>query len=95
MNSGNYTLLVLDAEYLLDKNTIYYRSAKTDRLFPNHFLTLQYNDNAMSLNTVKIENKTPSNYQGIILQIPNEVKFATKINLLVTIRDKQYIINLK
>ena len=49
----------------------------------------------MSLNTVKIENKTPSNYQGIILQIPNEVKFATKINLLVTIRDKQYIINLK
>ena len=95
VNSGNYTLLVLDAEYLLDKNTIYYRSAKTDRLFPNHFLTLQYNDNAMSLNTVKIENKTPSNYQGIILQIPNEVKFATKINLLVTIRDKQYIINLK
>lgn len=94
-SSSNYTLLILDAEYFLDKNTIYYRSAKTDRLFPNHFFTIQYNDNAMNLKTMKIENKTPSNYKGIILQVPNEIKHATKINLLVTIRDKQYVINLK
>ena len=94
-NSSNYTLLIMDAEYILDKNTLYYRSAKTDRLFPNHFFSLQYNDSAMNLKTVKIENITPSNYNGIILQVPNEIKFATKINLLVTIRDKRYGISLK
>lgn len=94
--SKNLTLLVLDAEYNLDQNVLYYKTSKTNRLFPNHFLTLQYNDNAMNLKTVKIENKTPSNYnKGIILQVPNEVQFASKINLLITIRDKQYIINLK
>lgn len=95
-NSSSYTLLILEGEYTVDENVLYYKTAKTNRLFPNHFLTVQYEDLTGAMKTVKIENKTPTTYQkGLILQVPKDIKQANKINLLVTIRNKQYTINLK
>ena len=41
-NSSGYTLLILEGNYTIDQNVLYYKTAKTDRLFPNHFITIQY-----------------------------------------------------
>ncbi len=95
-NSSTYSLLILNGNYTIDENVLYYKTAKTSRLFPNHFLSIQYEDITGKLKTVKVENKTPITFQnGIILQVSNEIKQASKINLLVTIRNKQYTLILK
>jgi len=94
-NSNSVTLLVLKGTYTLDQSTLYYKAARTDRLFPDHFLSVQYRNNE-GVKTAKITNKTPATYEeGLILEVPSEIKEAKEINLLITIRNKRYIVNLK
>lgn len=94
-NTNHSTLLVLNAEYMIDETTLYYKSARTSRLFPEQFLSVQYETPTES-KIAEITNKTPLTFQnGFILEVPREIEAATKIDLLVTIRNKRYTINLK
>lgn len=94
-NSSGYKLLILNGITEIDESTIYYKSARTKRLFPEHFFSIQYTD-ANASHIISIENKTPSTYtDGYILQVSSEIELAQKIDLLITIRNKRYIINLK
>lgn len=89
------TLLVLEANTTIDTSTLYYKSARSSRVFPEHFFTLQYEKEGKSY-TIEVKNKTPLTYQnGYILKVPKEVEYADKINLLITIRNKRYIVILK
>ena len=94
-NSSLNKLLILEGNSVIDNTTIYYKSARTDRLFPNHFLSIQYEDHN-GKHIIPVENKTPSTYQnGYILQVSSEIELSSKIDLLITIRNKRYTINLK
>lgn len=94
-NSSSKTLLIMEVNHTIDQNTFYYQSARTSRLFPNHFITIEYVTEVESKKTT-IVNKTPDSYsKGFILEVPNELKNAKKIDVVVTIRNKKYIMNLK
>lgn len=94
-NSSNETLLVLEGISDLDKTTLYYRAAKSDQLLANHFFSIEYKIGNTS-KIVNATNKTTKDYKkGFILQTSKEIKTADHINLLITIRDKRYIIELK
>lgn len=94
-NSSLNKLIILEGNSIIDNTTLYYKSARTDRLIPNHFFSIQYEDYS-GIHIVPIENKTPSTYKnGYILQVSSEIDLATKADLLITIRNKRYSINLK
>lgn len=94
-NSSYRTLLILESEYNIDKNTLYYKAAKTSNLFPEHFLMVQYQMNSET-KIAEVTNKTSATYKnGIILEIPKEIYSASKIDLIVTIRNQRYTIHLK
>lgn len=85
------TLLILDASTTLDKNAIYTKNIKNINAFYENFFTVEYDGIESST-----KNITPSNLKDkIILQAPAKITDATKLNLLITIRNKTYKINLK
>jgi hypothetical protein len=47
--------------------------------------------------TTELVDKTPSNYEGgdLYYQVPSGLKYATKIELVLRIRDKEFSYNLK
>ncbi len=93
-NTSTKTLLILDSNYDVDQSVIYYRSAKTNRLMPEHFMTIQYTT-AITTDTISVENVTPSTYQdGLIFQVPSTIKNASEIRIFVTIRNKRYVMNI-
>ncbi len=94
-NSSSKKLLILKGKSDIDQNTLYYKSARTERLFPDHFITIQYED-YNGEHIASIVNKTPSSFQdGYILEVPSELESASMINVLITIRNKRYVIKLK
>lgn len=95
-NSAFTALLVLDGNYKIDTSTNYYSAAHTDRLFPDHFFHMEYTSQEGAIKEAEVINRTPQSYSnGIILETTNELKNASNINLLITIRDKRYKIKLK
>lgn len=94
-NKNTKTILALYANYSVDETTLYYKSARTDRLFPEHFLSIEYQING-DKKTQETTNRTPTTLKnGFLLEVPKEMESAEKINLVVTVRDKRYLINLK
>ncbi len=89
------TLLVLTYTLELDENTPYKNNIKSDVTFFNHFLKVKYtyNDKEYISN---VTNKTPNTMTDkVILETDGELKSATKIMLIITIRNKEYNIILK
>ena len=89
------TLLVLTYNLTLD-NTIPYKSnIKNNILFFNHFLKIKYTYNKKEY-TSNIVNKTPNTIKDkAILEVDGEIKNASNIKLVLTIRNKEYNIILK
>lgn len=89
------TLLVLTYTLELDENTPYKNNTKSDMSFFDHFLKVKYTYNDKEYISTII-NKTPNTMTDkVILETDGEVKSATKITLLITIRNKEYNIILK
>lgn len=85
------TLLVLDINADLDKNTIYYKTIKTKNKFYEDFFTVE--DSYRRYDT---KNITPKNMTDrIVLQVDSRVKDSTNLKLNITIRDKRYNVILK
>lgn len=94
-NSSQGTLLILEATNEMDTSTLYYKSARTNRLFPEHFISVEYQDESGTYR-IETENKTPLTFdKGYILQVTKDLEIAQKINLFITVRNKRYIIHLK
>lgn len=89
------TLMRLSLDYIKD-NTIKVANTKSFDLLINSYGVIRYVYNDKTY-TTQISNKTPNNYHGADLyyEIPITVKDASKIQLVITIRDKEFIYNLK
>ncbi|MBE6161032.1 MAG: hypothetical protein E7158_02260 [Firmicutes bacterium] len=85
------TLLVLDVDTKIDKESVYYNAIQNMNEFYENFFTIEY-DGIES--TTK--NVTPSNLKNkIVLVVPENIINSNKLNLLLTIRNQKYIVNLK
>lgn len=89
------SLLVLDYDFDLDKDTSYAKHLKNDLSFFEDFITVKVgNDNEFEeYNVIDI---TPKNLNNkIVLQVDGNIVNEDKIDLLITIRNKRYTINLR
>lgn len=89
------TLLILNMEYSLDKTTIYANNIKTDNKFFDNYLSIEYTKGDKTKVT-SLKNRTTDKMKNVLVfELKEEVKDADVINLLVTIRNKRYVIKLK
>lgn len=89
------TLLVLGYTLTLDESTPYKANIRNNIYFFNHFLKIKYTYNDKEYIITPI-NKTPNTMTDkIILEANSNVKDASNITLVLTIRNKQYNIVLK
>lgn len=85
------TLLILDVNFSLDKDSVYKKAIKNDNNFFEDYFTVYYNNKE-----VTTKNVTPANLKNkIILQTNDEIKTANNLSLLLTVRDQTYQIKLK
>lgn len=88
---SNSTLLVLDYKLNLDKDSFYYKSNKKNNLFFTHFAKIKADNKVYN-----VRNLTPEKlFDKIVLQVNSSIKSANSIDLLITIRNHEYSINLK
>ncbi len=89
-NDYNNMLMIIDAELELDKETLYYINNKSDNLFVDNFMYIEYNLND-KVYIEKIEGIDISNLEDkIILKVPKELSEAKEISLLIKIRNFEY-----
>lgn len=91
----NTTLLILNMEYNIDRNSVYGSNLKSDlRFFDDYFSVGYEKDNKM--NYVNVVNRTTNMMKDtIVFEVSEKIKTADKLDLLVTIRDKRYVFKLK
>ncbi len=82
-------------EYNLDKTTVYGSNVKADNLFFNNFLSLEYTKDGVTKETSLSNRTTDKMKETLVFETNSEVKDADSINLLVTVRNNRYKINLK
>ena len=88
-------LLVLDYEFNQDENTTYYRFGKTFSSFVNNFLKVRYKKNDNTYES-KVLSRTTEYLAGKeVIQVDKEIMDADSIELVFTIRNRNYIIVLK
>lgn len=88
------TLLVFGYEFILDNSSSYYDSVKTFSGFAADFIKVGYDYNGVYKTDV-VKNVTPTNLKDkVVLQTNSEIEKAKQVDLLITIRNKNYIINL-
>lgn len=93
--TGMSTLLVLDYDYDLDKETTYGKYTKNDLSFFDDFASVKSGINNYFFE-YDVINVTPKNLTNkLILQVNGDILNDTDTDLLFTIRNKRYVINLK
>ena len=93
--SANKTLLVLNGNITLDKNSSYFKYKLSNNNFAQDFMKLEYTigDKTSYLN---VKDVTPNNSDSVIvLETSNYIKSADSINLIITIRNQKYTYKLK
>lgn len=89
--SNEKTLLILSTKLDLDSTSTFALNSSKAITFYDAFASVRYDDN---ISTVK--DLTPGSSVGkTILEVDDKVENASKIDLLITVRGKQYIIKLK
>ncbi len=84
-------LLILNGNLTLDKNSTFAQNAKFSYSFFDAFMQVKYDDKIGP-----VINATPKSIQEkYILQVDEKVAKAKKIDLIITIRNKQYTLNLR
>ncbi len=93
---GHQVLLILDSEFKMAEDIPFY-SANSNSLnrFLDNYLSIRYLDGEEE-KVASVKNLTPSNLKGkIVLNTTDKVVNSSKIDLLITIRNKEYSISLK
>ena len=93
---GDYLmLLVLDYEFNLDQNTAYYNGNSSLKEFINNFMKIKYTIEDKTYYSNVIYRTPKSLTDKIVLQVRSNVNEADNVAVVFTIRNKNYIINLK
>ncbi len=90
----NSTLLVLDAELLLDEDSLFLRNNKGDDFF-EEFINIKYIDNGKEVMSDVIDVTPEVLKDKIIFQVTNKVNNSDTIELVVNIRGHKHTIVLK
>ena len=89
------TLLVIDYDFDLDKETTYGKTTKDDYTFFTDFVSVK----SVTGETTSVDNVvniTPKNLTNkLVLQVKGDILNAHDLDLYVTVRNKRYIIDLK
>lgn len=93
--SSNSTLLILNADYSIDENASYFKNSKSKNSFFNDFAKIKYTINGNEY-YADVINKTPKEVTDqIVLETTNNITKADNIQLIFTIRDRRYTLNLE
>ena len=94
-NSNKNILLVLDYDFKIDKTSTYSNVTTSANTFAEDFLKIRYKEDDKE-KIVDLNNVTPNRLKDkLVLQANNNIQSATSIDLLVVIRNNQYVIKLK
>ncbi len=94
-NQMGQTLLIMDYDFTMDTESAAYENIKNITTFTSNFITLEY---VLFEKTYEVDviNVTPSRVNDkLILQTTDAIEYAEEVNLLITIRNRCYKINLK
>ena len=92
---SNKELLVLDVNFKIDKSCSYYQTKKSISSFINDFICIRTRKNG-NVKTYYVDSLTPSGLNNVwVLAVDNMIEGSDKIDLLVTLHGKSYVINLK
>ena len=93
--TGYYTLLKLNGIFILDEECTYSKYKLGSNNFFKDYVQVEYKINDVS-HIARVTDKTPTNSENTyIIQVPKKVDEASEINLIITVRDIQYIYKLK
>lgn len=94
--ASNAILLVLDYDLKLDKTTNYYKSNKNASTFFSQFAKVRYSQNGSDSVTLNTENLTPKELEGkVVLQVDAAIRNADNVELVLSIRNKEYVVKIK
>ncbi len=94
-NSSNTkkTLMVLNSYVSYDETTNYSQYGKSD--FYNNFVTFEYIYNDKTYTSSVTDKSAANDLSGSkVLEVDYNVKYATSINMVITIRNQKYVISL-
>ncbi len=92
---GDRTLIILDAQFKMDETIPFYNPGSELNKFLNNFATVRYVEDKEEKETT-ITNVTPENMKDkIALETSDKIKNSETLKLVFTIRNKEYIVNLK
>lgn len=85
------TLLILNGKLSLDKSSTFAENRKTTLSFFDAFVKIRYDDKI-----AYVTNRTPKSLtEGFILEVDNGAKNAKNVDLVITVRNKEYVLKLK
>ena len=89
-------LIVLDYKLELDKDSPSYNNITGIVSFSNSFIKISYGTSSDDMTTSQVKVVTPANLKDkLVLQTDGAIMSAKKVNLVITIRDRQYVVPLK
>ena len=90
-----HVLLVVDTVFSQDKNTLYAQSFNSLNGFSNNFICVQYRINGEVYKNKEINVTATYSNRFVVFEVPASVEHADVIQLIITIRNKEYIVNLR
>ena len=91
---NNY-ILTLNIDYIIDENTLYGKSNTLPSIFADKFIKIKYKVNDI-IYTDDFINVTPAYSNNFLaFEVNKNINSASIIQVIITIRNKMYIINLK
>lgn len=87
-------MLISNVDFKLDESTHYTQKYVNLASFANNFINVEYIVNDVKYNS--LYNLTPDKVDNIIaLQVNSNIKNASEISLIITIRNNEYVVKLK
>ena len=90
-----YILLVMDGLFFLDSSTSYSNSFSSISSFTKNFMKIQYRLNGEIYQNKEYNITSSYSNKYIIFEVPASIEGADIIQAIITIRNKQYIVNLR
>lgn len=95
LNRGNRTIMKLNMELTLDKDLYINKYIKTNSDFISYFASIDYIHEGINKSTsITLADTGKLTTKNVYIEVPSELKESTSINLVLTIRNKKYVINL-
>ena len=94
-NRHDNTLIILKSQVIIDDNVEFFKNYSSITSFAEYFIKIQYKvgDKIYTDNFINVTPK--ENVDFIAFEGPKEIGAASVIQAIITVRDKQYIVNLK